>query len=123
MNMETTLGPVTTLEIPVKYYRQLSSLKYDRILGRNRWGGPVSEGSVYHCYRATMESLAWWLWDQTKAYGYRSASFKVVRKCYDAFELEQTDNPFDSYWVGNVLGPISTEFGFDGLWDQWTKDP
>lgn len=123
MSVETKLGPKTTLTIPAKHYRQLSSLKYDFIVGHTRFGGPISEGSIYHCYQTVMERIGWWLWDQTKEYGYRNASFKVEQKSYNEFELEQTDNPFDSYWVGNILGPVSRQFELGDLWDQWTKDP
>jgi len=123
MNVETKLGPKTTLVIPAKYYRQLSSLKYDRILGRDRWGRPIRPGSVVHCYRNTMEQLAWWLWDATKEFGYRTASFKISQVSYNEFELQQTDNPFDSFWVGNILGPISHQFDFSDDWNLWSKDP
>lgn len=108
-----------TLTIPGRFYDGLRDVRNFR--SGNGYGGNISAEAVFSDYADVMHDLSAWLLDQTKDFGYRTASFRTMEWSGNRVTLAVSDNPEGLDWVAITLKHVSDQFGFSDLFIQWSE--
>lgn len=124
--MTTSTETVFGLYIADRYYGTLGVLADCVKTKRSPKGRPITNEWIYRHYRMIMDNLCQWLLDEVVRMGYGTEfvgkPIRVIRLCGDCATLQISDCPFDCYWTTEIIGGLSDQFGFMGLWDQYQND-